>query len=80
MPPSQLFYGIVIVLLDHDDTKLTINKDGEVGFITKELDMGNYVNEAIKTGPLVVLSLKRYVLYAHVRTYSSIHGTATRFT
>jgi hypothetical protein len=49
------------VLLDHADIKLTINQDGEVDFITKELDMGNYVNEAIKTGPLVVLSLKRYV-------------------
>jgi hypothetical protein len=57
-----LFFFIVTnVLLDHADIKLTINQDGEVDFITKELDMGNYVNEAIKTGPLVVLSLKRYV-------------------
>ena len=56
------FYGIVIsLLLDHDDIKLTINQDGQVNYIPKELDMGNYVNEAIKTGPLVVLSLKRYV-------------------
>ena len=57
-----LFFFIVAnVLLDHDDIKLTINQDGEVDFITKELDMGNYINEAIKTGPLVILSLKRYV-------------------
>jgi DNA-binding transcriptional MerR regulator len=57
-----LFFFIVAnVLLDHADIKLTINQDGEVGFITKELDMGNYINEAIKTGPLVILSLKRYV-------------------
>lgn len=56
------FYGIVIsLLLDHDDIKLTINQDGQVGFIPEDLDMGNYVNESIKTGPLVVLSLKRYV-------------------
>jgi DNA-binding transcriptional MerR regulator len=57
-----LFFFIVAnVLLDHADIKLTINQDGEVGFITKELDMGNYINEAIKTGPLVILSLKRYL-------------------
>ncbi len=57
-----LFFFIVAnVLLDHADIKLTINQDGEVDFIPKELDMGNYVNDAIKTGPLVVLSLKRYV-------------------
>ena len=57
-----LFFFIVAnVLLDHADIKLTINQDGEVDFIPKELDMGKHVNEAIKTGPLVVLSLKRYV-------------------
>jgi hypothetical protein len=57
-----LFYGIVIsVLLDHADIKLTINQDGEVGFIQEDLEIGTYVLEAIKTGPLVILSLKRYV-------------------
>ena len=57
-----LFYGIVIsVLLDHADIKLTINQDGEVGFIQEDLEIGTYVLEAIKTGPLVILSLKRYL-------------------
>ena len=59
---APLFYGIVIsVLLDHADIKLTINQDGKVGFIQEDLEIGNYVLEAIKTGPLVILSLKRYV-------------------
>jgi DNA-binding transcriptional MerR regulator len=57
-----LFFFIVAnVLLDHADIKLTINQDGEVGFIQEDLEIGNYVLEAIKTGPLVILSLKRYV-------------------
>ena len=57
-----LFYGIVIsVLLDHADIKLTINQDGEIDFIKEDHKMINEVNKAIKTGPLVILSLKRYV-------------------
>jgi hypothetical protein len=57
-----LFFFIVAnVLLDHADIKLTINQDGEVGFIQEDLEIGTYVLEAIKTGPLVILSLKRYV-------------------
>ena len=57
-----LFFFIVAnVLLDHADIKLTINQDGEVGFIQEDLEIGNYVLEAIKTGPLVILSLKRYL-------------------
>ena len=57
-----LFFFIVAnVLLDHADIKLTINKEGEVDFIAEDLEMGNYVSETIKTGPLVILSLKRYV-------------------
>jgi len=57
-----LFFFIVAnVLLDHADIKLTINKDGEVGFIQENLEIGNYVSEAIKTGPIVILSLKRYL-------------------
>jgi hypothetical protein len=57
-----IFYGIVIsVLLDHADIKLTIDKDGEIDFIKEDHKMINEVNKAIKTGPLVILSLKRYV-------------------
>ena len=57
-----LFFGIVIsVLLDHADIKLTIDKDGEIDFIKEDHKMINEVNKAIKTGPLVILSLKRYV-------------------
>jgi hypothetical protein len=57
-----LFFFIVAnVLLDHADIKLTINQDGEVGFIQEDLEIGTYVLEAIKTGPLVILSLKRYL-------------------
>ena len=57
-----IFYGIVIsVLLDHADIKLTINQDGEIDFIKEDHKMINEVNKAIKTGPLVILSLKRYV-------------------
>jgi len=57
-----LFYGIVIsVILDHADIKLTINQDGEIDFIKEDHKMINEVNKAIKTGPLVILSLKRYV-------------------
>jgi hypothetical protein len=57
-----IFYGIVIsVLLDHADIKLTIDKDSEIDFIKEDHKMINEVNKAIKTGPLVILSLKRYV-------------------
>ena len=57
-----LFFGIVIsVLLDHADIKLTIDQDGEIDFIKEDHKMINEVNKAIKTGPLVILSLKRYV-------------------
>ena len=57
-----LFFFIVAnVLLDHADIKLTINQDGKVGFIQEDLEIGTYVLEAIKTGPLVILSLKRYL-------------------
>ena len=53
--------GLISVLLDHADIKLTIDKDGEVDFIKEDHKMINEVNKAIKTGPLVILSLKRYV-------------------
>ena len=57
-----LFFFIVAnVLLDHADIKLTINQDGEIDFIKEDHKMINEVNKAIKTGPLVILSLKRYV-------------------
>ena len=53
--------GLISVLLDHADIKLTIDKDGEIDFIKEDHKMINEVNKAIKTGPLVILSLKRYV-------------------
>ena len=53
--------GLISVLLDHADIKLTIDKDSEIDFIKEDHKMINEVNKAIKTGPLVILSLKRYV-------------------
>jgi hypothetical protein len=52
--------GLISVLLDHADIKLTIDKDGEVDFIKEDHKMINEVNKAIKTGPKGVFQLSNH--------------------
>ena len=57
-----LFFLIVVgVLFQHSDIKLSIDQKGKIDFLNAEDDLGDYVSKTIKSGPIVILSLKRYV-------------------
>ncbi len=59
---SCIFFGLVInVLFKHSDDKITIDKDGKVDYIIADDQSESYFLNPIYSGPVVVISLKRYV-------------------
>jgi hypothetical protein len=59
---SCIFFGLVInVLFKQSDDRITIDKDGKVDYIMADDQSEGYFLNPIYSGPVVVISLKRYV-------------------
>ena len=56
------FFGLVVnVLINQSDDKITIDKDGNVDYIRADIQSDNYSLNPIYSGPVVIISLKRYL-------------------
>jgi hypothetical protein len=56
------FFGLVVnVLINQSDDKITIDKDGNVDYIRADIQSDSYSLNPIYSGPVVIISLKRYL-------------------
>jgi hypothetical protein len=56
------FFGLVVnVLINQSDDKITIDKDGNVDYIRADIQSDSYSLNSIYSGPVVIISLKRYL-------------------